>query len=67
MIDDVCCPYLNQDILIVAQHCIHIAVMALQSSLYFLCGIVAPLYQSVFHILWRWLVLKMVDVARLWV
>lgn len=65
MIDNVCCPYLDQDILIVVQHCIDIAVMVPQSSLYFLCGVVTPLDQSVFHILWRWLVLEMVNVTRL--
>ncbi len=36
--------HLDQLVLVVAQHCIHVAVMVVQSGLYFLCRVITPLY-----------------------
>jgi len=57
--------HLDQLVLVVAQHCIHVAVMVVQSGLDFLCRIITPLYQAMLYILWRRLVLHVVYVTCL--
>lgn len=51
---------LDQLVLVVAQHSIHVAVMVVQSGLDFLCCVITPLYQPMLYVFWRRLVLHVV-------
>ncbi len=57
--------HLNQLVLVVAQHCIHVAVVVVQSGLDFLCRVITPLYQAMLYVLWRRLVLHVIYVTCL--
>ena len=57
--------HLDQLVLVVAQHRIHVAVVVVQSGLDFLCRVITPLYQAMLYVLWRRLVLHVVYVTCL--
>ncbi len=52
--------HLDQDIFIVSQHSLHVAVMVVQPGLHLLCCVVTPLCQPILYVLWGRLVLQMV-------